>query len=354
MNAGDDIFIHVVAWGLRRYEQAGRLFMDCDLSGRLSRLCGIHTAQLHRCRIPGLPRLRRAWFRHKARCFVLAGGTLLPTLKGTQELLADKHWTRSGRRRIALGFSVGPFQSPGHEDAVVELLNSMDYVAFRDDSSFEWAVAHKLKARFSRSFDLAVLLPQTLPQFNRSRGKERVLGISLLASEAQKNPGGLARDLEVASQIGAVVEKLAGKLNLKVIFFSLCLNSDSDDRVMARAFANACKASRLELFEHNSDPVRTFEKVRSCSHMVSMRLHGGIMAFTAAVPFLQLEYHPKCREFAATIGLSQPHRLDMEAFSTEVFSKKLEALVGFDSILSAMDLASAQERARSNFDLTAS
>ena len=78
------------------------------------------------------------------------------------------------------------------------------------------------------------------------------------------------------------------------------------------------------------------------------------MAFTAAVPFLQLEYHPKCREFAATIGLSQPHRLDMEAFSTEVFTKKLEALVGFDSILSAMDLASAQERARSNFDLTAS
>jgi polysaccharide pyruvyl transferase WcaK-like protein len=354
LNTGDDIFAHVVAWGLRRYMHGNQLFMDSDLSRVLSRRCRIHTAEPVCRGIPGLFRLRRAWFRHEADCFVLAGGTLLPTQKGTVELLADNHWCQPRRSRIAMGLSVGPFQSLHHEDSVAELLNSMEYVAFRDDFSYDWAVSRRLKTKLVRAFDLAVLLPECLATADVNRSQNGALGISLLAPEAQRVRARLPRDIDIARHVGASAARVSAKLGLSVVFFSLCLNSYSDDRVMARAFAEAFQGDRVELFEHNGDPVRTFEKVRSCSHMVSMRLHGGIMAFAAGVPFLQLEYHPKCRDFAKTIGLAEPHRLDMNDFSAEVFTRKLEGLMGCDSIVSAMDLRTAQERANLNFCVSAS
>ena len=349
LNAGDDVFAYVVAWGLRHFGKCSRLFMDSDLSGRLSRQCGIHTAQPMRCRIPGLTRLRRAWCRHQADCFVLAGGTLLPTLEGTKQLLADKHWCRPGKSRIALGLSVWPFQSRHHEDAVANLLGSMDHVAFRDDASFDWAVSRKLQTRLVRAFDLAVLLPECSSSLGVDRTRHRVLGISLLASQSQNLSTGLPLDIDIARQVGASAAHLSNTLGLKVVFFSLSLNKSSDDRIMARAFAQAFCGGQMEMFEHNGDPVRTFEKVRSCSYVVSMRLHGGIMAFAAGVPFLQLEYHPKCRDFARTIGLAERHRMGMCNFSPELLNRKLEGLMGCNSVSSVMDLRSAQDRARLNF-----
>jgi len=36
--------------------------------------------------------------------------------------------------------------------------------------------------------------------------------------------------------------------------------------------------------------------------MVCLKLHAGILAAAANVPFVGLEYQPKCRDFAASIG----------------------------------------------------
>jgi polysaccharide pyruvyl transferase WcaK-like protein len=248
-----------------------------------------------------------------------------------------------------MGLSVGPFQSSRHEEAVAKLLNTMEYVAFRDDFSYNWAVDRNITAKLLRAFDLAVLLPESLSQSGANQSQRGVLGVSLLAHEALKDPDRISVDIDNAKRMGASVSNLAAKLGFKVVFLSLCLNPSSDDRLMADAFAEAFQAGQVELFEHNGDPERTFEKVRSCSHMVSMRLHGAIMAFAGSVPFLQLEYHPKCRDFADTIGLAEIHRLDMSAFSWDGFTRKIEQLMDTKSISSVMDLHSAQERARLNF-----
>jgi len=349
MNAGDDIFAYVVAAGLRRYLNARLFFMDSDLNGTVSRQCGIRTAKPVRWRIPGLTRLRRRLFRSIADCFVLAGGSLLPTERGVEELLADVYWQKDGRKRIAMGLSVGPFQSARHEEMTAELLATMEYVAFRDSFSYEWAVSRGIKTRLIRAFDLAVLLPELLEQPQTPRQTEKVLGISLLAYQAQNDPALLQADIENARQIACQVKQISKIMSMKVVLLSLCLNPASDDRIMAKAFANAFGSANLECFEHNGDPIRTFEKVRACSHIVSTRLHGGIMAYAAGVPFLQLEYHQKCSDFAETIGLAEHHRLALNFFSPVDFERKLAALVRLDSITSVMDLRSVQERAKLNF-----
>src|SRR5262249_54930643 len=132
--------------------------------------------------------------------------------EGTDELLADNYWSQPGRSRIALGLSVGPFQSRRHEDAIEKLLDSMGYAAFRDDSSYNWAVSRNLNARIVRAFDLAVLLPECLPSARAARREDRLLGISLLAPAAQTSPGQLPLDTETARQVGACAARLSTKL----------------------------------------------------------------------------------------------------------------------------------------------
>ena len=349
LNAGDDIFAYVVAWGLRRHMRARQLFMDADLSGVLSRQCQIQTAEPARWRVPGLTRWRRARFRRAADCFVLAGGTLLPHQRGVEALLADDHWDHSGRRRIALGLSVGPFESASHEQAIVKLLDKLNYVAFRDDQSYDWAVANGVKAKIIKAFDLAVLFPLALPESRPERGGEKVLGISLLPYHFYKNPALLSKDLQFARQTGAAVARALAGQNVKIVFLSLCLNPVSDDRQMARAFAEGNGNQNLEVFSHNGDPVRTFQKVRACSHIFSMRLHGGIMAFAAGIPFLQLEYHPKCRDFAQTIGLADSHRMSLQDYSSDLCSSKVSELLKLNSVQSHQTLAATQQRALLNF-----
>ena len=66
-------------------------------------------------------------------------------------------------------------------------------------------------------------------------------------------------------------------------------------------------ARRAELPESSVSPIcfphEVFlSRVEDLDLMVAMNLHSGILAAAANVPFVSLEYQPKCRDFAATIG----------------------------------------------------
>jgi hypothetical protein len=66
-------------------------------------------------------------------------------------------------------------------------------------------------------------------------------------------------------------------------------------------------ARRAELPESSISPIcfpqEVFlSRVQNLDLMVAMNLHSGILAAVANVPFVSLEYQPKCRDFAATIG----------------------------------------------------
>lgn len=349
LNTGDDVFLHVVASQLRRENANCRLFMEGDRSGYTSRLCGVQTVKARGWSPPLVGRLRRAWLRRQADCFVLAGGTLLPTLKGVNDLLQDRHWFENGRRMVAVGLSVGPFESAAHEEAVGTLLSQMEHVALRDDYSYDWAMARKLPTRIVRAFDLAVLFPQALAPEAVARPVKRTLGVSLLAWRGQSDRTRMPEDLEMARALGAKLAPLAAREDLDVVFLSLCLNPDSDDRLMANAFAEGFGQERLQRFDHDGDPVRTYGRIQELSHLVSMRLHGGILAYTAGVPFVQLEYHPKCQDFARTIGLADRHRCGMKPFDLEQLIQRVSELIETKSVDSRMSVSAAQARASLNF-----
>jgi Polysaccharide pyruvyl transferase len=66
-------------------------------------------------------------------------------------------------------------------------------------------------------------------------------------------------------------------------------------------------ARRAELDRSTVSPVcytheAFFERVEKLDLMVCLKLHAGILAAAANVPFVSLEYQPKCRDFAASVG----------------------------------------------------
>ncbi len=51
-----------------------------------------------------------------------------------------------------------------------------------------------------------------------------------------------------------------------------------------------------------STPEAFFGRIEKLDLLVSLKLHAGILAAAANVPFVSLEYRPKCRDFASSLG----------------------------------------------------
>lgn len=347
LNTGDDVFLAVVTNYLRMSTHNAEFFIDGDRSKCTSALYGVKVAQSKGFQIPGQTRLKRFLFRRRSHYFLMIGGSLLPTQTVVDSIARDNFWTKKGREMVALGLSVGPFESQDHEKSTAELLSRMSYVAFRDDNSYKWALAQGLTNTIL-AFDLAVLFPNFLLE-NKDKPKLKRIGISLLPWRSQKGKCSIEDDLDFSRQFGILLRSIASEQNFEVVFFSLCVNPKSDDRLMASAFGEGYGRVGITNFEHNGDPGRTYEKIAETSHFISMRLHGAILAFTAGVPFLQLEYHQKCADFAETIGLDARQRFSFDESDTQSLESKLREFLSVTENSTNLSLTALQKRALKNF-----
>lgn len=353
LNTGDDAFIYTAAWGLRRYMHAKRLFTDSDRSGKAAVRAGVQVAFPQRIRIPGVGHLRRKWLRFRSQTFVLAGGSLLNEPATLRSMLQDRHWQTSNRRMLALGLSVGPFRSSEHEELTVRLLDQMAFVGLRDDFSADWVEQRGVKSPTARALDLAVLMPVAAEFPRHTGGRRKTLGIALLGRQFLRDPALLPLDLKLAADLGKETAIVAARNGCEVIAFSLCRHPVYDDRIVTQAFVEACRSCQVRSFEHDGDPLRTFERIRECTHFVSMRLHGAVLAYTADVPFLMLSYHPKCRDFVRTIGLDEQFCMSSNKMRLKEYGERLAQLLVQSAVPAKMSLAEAQQRALLNFQPSA-
>ena len=141
LNTGDDVFLTVVTHHLRKAFPKAEFFMDQDISQCTAEICGVRTAFNRRRILPYQNRLRRSAFRKQSEAFVFIGGSLFPSAESVQQLADDFHWNQGGKRILAFGVSVGPFESEAHEDATAQCISRFDFVAYRDDFSCEWALS---------------------------------------------------------------------------------------------------------------------------------------------------------------------------------------------------------------------
>ena len=346
-NFGDDVFAIVVSWGLRKFLSGRRIYMDQDISGSTHE-SSITTSVRSTDRLPFAGRVRRWFHRHQSDCFVLAGGNLLPSIEQVRSISQDRHWFQGKRRAIGLGISVGPFESEQHESETASLLNRFQFVSFRDHASHHWASQRSLKVPFELCCDLAVLLPTVSPSPMEAAEGTSAIGVSLISHHLF----GPTLDPELESafvvQLAESTANCARKYEKKIRVFALCTNPDFDDERISRRFASACDGL-AEVHLYRGDANATFHQIQSCSHFVSMRLHGAVVCYAAGIPFLMLSYHPKCKEFANFVGSPEGSCMDVRGLDLREYERQLDLMLQTEGHRSALSIPAAQQSAVLSF-----
>jgi polysaccharide pyruvyl transferase WcaK-like protein len=75
-----------------------------------------------------------------------------------------------------------------------------------------------------------------------------------------------------------------------------------NDVATCRAVVDLAQLGSEALEPLELDGARAVERMRSWDAVVSLKLHAAVCAAAAAVPFLAVEYRPKVRDFAASLG----------------------------------------------------
>jgi polysaccharide pyruvyl transferase WcaK-like protein len=345
-NFGDDVFAVVSAWALRKYLQAGSVYLDSDVSSQLSQY-GISACLTGNHGIPFWGRFRRLVARQKSSLLVLAGGNLLPNSGQVRSLLNDVYWRQNGRRSIAIGVSVGPFQDEKHDSLTAELLSQFSFISFRDNDSYLWAKKVGLSVPIATCCDMAVLLPDVMKPEEATRKSNRTIGVSLLSHHI----GGQIGDdssMEWIFELASETSQAAIRNNCDLKVFALCTNSAFDDSKICEKFIAATNG-KAKLILHTGDPLMTYREIQSCSVFVSMRLHGAVMAFCAGIPFLSLSYHPKCQQFTKYVGGDPLSCIELNDFRSNEYRERLGFLLSGGLTAPKLSMADARTSALGGF-----
>jgi len=175
-----------------------------------------------------------------------------------------------------------------------ECLKEAHYVGVRGPHSArllrEWGVAREVRVVGDPALYFAVDEPH--------RGSGRVIGINL-GTTSNKLWGG--DDERLLQDVTRELQTLADR-GWSIRFFPVI----ASDVATMRKVMEALPAERCFLVEYGGDAQTFVEAVRLVDVFVGEKLHSVVLAVCGGVPSVMLEYHPKCRDFMASI--------DREAF----------------------------------------
>ncbi|TBH21489.1 polysaccharide pyruvyl transferase CsaB [Thermus thermamylovorans] len=303
-NAGDEAILEAIARELR-----ARGHEVLALSGDPRRTAGEHGIRAAH-RLNPLALLG-------ADLWLLGGGGLLQDATSALSLtyyLSVLRMARLFRRRVVVfNQSLGPL-SPGGERRVQRALKGVP-VILRDQDSL--AYAERLGIPAALGADPALLLSP--PPVRREEDLVVVIPRAGVAGEALKNLYITANHLVHEGRQVLV----------------LLLQPGYDDAVMNTFY--------LHRIEKTSDPRRVLYLVAQAGYVISMRLHGLVLAAAAGTPFAGVAYDPKVAAFAKEAG----------AYWQELPGDpiKLSKSAMYGRVPDWEKVAALKERARRSFDL---
>ncbi|MEJ1097955.1 MULTISPECIES: polysaccharide pyruvyl transferase family protein [unclassified Pseudoxanthomonas] len=241
---------------------------------------------------------------------------------------------RRGRLQLAaVGVSVGPFGDKAAQDSAAAFMRHFSYISVRDRRSYELAATMGVADRVHHGRDLAGLLPLLLPSSQRPQlptpGEPLRIGIapcrySVRANYPTPEPSALQ-----ASLIESLVQ-LNTRYRVQPEIFSLNDHPEHGDLTLSEALQQGLSAHGIsaKLVRYRGDPIATARAIGKCDAFVSTRLHGAIVAYMLGVPFMIVDYHPKCVDFADDVGLPWSRRITAQHHGVADFAQGFEAMLG--------------------------
>lgn len=240
------------------------------------------------------------FFLKRFNILLMGGGSIfhsLNSIKWKHELLKKIKRNKNFLFSACVGVSLGPFTSQEEENACAEFLQDVDLVLTRDKYSADLAERLGKNKNIIRSCDISLALPILCEnEFGAAKNAERDMdsvGIMLIREKRNKQFDSSGRFDEYLGIINRVLDK--GK---KAVLFNLYLGPEYLDIKLNEKLKAGCKhPDRVEIFTYGGDIFETAARIRSCGHIISMRLHGIIFAYMLGVPFLSLGYNRKNSDF---------------------------------------------------------
>lgn len=228
------------------------------------------------------------------------GGSVLHSARGIERKakLVDRYRRARGRRRAlagCFGVSVGPFASAADEKAFADFAGRLDFIVCRDRTSVDVAASLCNSTRAYLGCDLAYAAWAQHREFFAQDPVDGLVGASFLLDRRKPQA---YRDTALANMV-AILDRLTG-VGCRVSLISLYVGEKYEDHLLHRQLQTLARhPDMISLHDYAGDIFATVRAIASCSHYVSMRLHGAITAYLSGIPFLALNRSQKLVDFCA-------------------------------------------------------
>ena len=356
-NIGDDIMLDIISWGAYKYWNVKKIYvlaspscLNDNESGR-AKVIGIVT----RNRIQNY--INKAIAVIKSDALVFGGGSIYHAVNSCRwkyfytKLFKLIH--RKGRVG-SIGVSVGPFKEVEEVNWCKKLLKEFNFLIVRDKKSFELANKMLLPYEVQIGFDLSVLyfLSHNTYTLSTAKNEQVNIGFSILNYDKFKGEE-YSFDISRNKKIKEVIKTLVNKdLTIKIRLFVLCKDKTFGDEEPANEIyqeINDINKSQIEIIKYVGDPKSIIYSMSECNVIISMRLHGSVLAYLLNKPLLMISYHNKCLDFAEYVGMEKKYILDRNNFSADELLKLIDELLIEKKGNFKLSLNKAQNLAIKNF-----
>lgn len=168
LNTGDDAFIEVASWGADKYwKKCQNIFLakEANLPNTSKVIRGYPFS------IPRTYSLQSKILLRSTNYLISAGGSTIHSelpANNIKSLAVERKKSGPPLKIGGIGVSIGPFKSLNDEKATIEYLKNIDFLAVRDQASFDFASTINLPYQTINAFDLAALLPD-IYDLNKNR-----------------------------------------------------------------------------------------------------------------------------------------------------------------------------------------
>lgn len=310
-NTGDDAFVEVASWGAKKYwKKANNRFLA--KSDKLPET--MVQAQGYPFTIAKTYGFQAEYLLNRTDAFIFAGGSTVHSKLATTSIRmkAFQRKLSQGKPQIGgIGVSVGPFKSSEDERAVQDYLKQMDFLAVRDQASFDYVDSLDLPYQPINAFDLAALLPEIYGHkpARREVSKRKVIGVSVCPYESVQTGMDVANETKRNKMLVDLLKEIEKQENIHFKFYIINGHDKIGDRNLTMKTINEVGPNSCEILEYSRSTQTIWKSIANCDFVISTRLHAAIFACFAGTPFMLNEYHRKCSDFLYNVAYPEVYRL---------------------------------------------
>ena len=352
-NTGDDAFCAVSAWGARHYWRVENIQFLCRHIPQLP--VKAKAVLFARSFFRGQGLLELPVHLAKKPITIFAGGSVFHNkvaILSYKELIKQANRLRLTKLG-GIGVSLGPYRTKNACNSIKDFLSRFSFLVLRDHRSYEEACSMNLPFKPVEGFDLAALLPDLYGPAKCSEkiddATNPVLGVSVCHYERYVR-GETSNEKRREEQIIETLKMVSKALRITIRFLVFNGHNKYGDRELTERIAGTlADYADIEIVPYSQNPVTMWHRIGECDAVLATRLHAGIYACFAEVPFLMVEYHPKCVDFLQDIRYPCHWRIgDMEVSVNELGSMLISVLAKQTRPV-LLDMGMFRARARRNF-----